>query len=353
MDGSAPAPQRPGRRPAAGWWCAGGPVRAVRRPAARSAALLRTLVGEHPERLVHVHEVPARTAAHADWPDWVDPTLLGALLGSGIERPWSHQVEVAEAAHAGRARRRQRPAPPRARASATSCRSSATSSREPPPRTVAARRRSTSSPTKALAADQLSRVARPRAARRPARRPTTATRPTDERRWIRDHANLVLTNPDLVHHSLLPRHDRWSSFLRALRYVVIDECHVYKGVFGAHIAAVLRRLRRVAARYKASPTFVFASATVAEPGSTRAAFSVCRSAAVTRGRLASGAHDVRPLGASARASATTASRAGSAPSPRPATCSPAASRQVQTVAFARSRAGVEVVASSPEDRVSR
>ena len=119
-------------------------------------------------------------------------------------------------------------------------------------------------PTKALAADQLDRVTRLAV---PAVRPATYDGDTasDERRWIRDHANLVLTNPDLVHHSLLPSHERWASFLRALRYVVIDECHVYKGVFGSHLAAVLRRLRRVAARYRATPTFVFASATVADP----------------------------------------------------------------------------------------
>src|SRR3954451_20928951 len=64
--------------------------------------LLSTLVGEHPERLVHVHEAPARPAVHGEWPEWVDPTLLGALLSSGLQAPWSHQVEVAQAAHSGR-----------------------------------------------------------------------------------------------------------------------------------------------------------------------------------------------------------------------------------------------------------
>jgi len=119
------------------------------------------------------------------------------------------------------------------------------------------------SPTKALAADQLARLT---ALAIPGVRAATydGDTPPDERRWIRDHCQYVLTNPDLVHHSLLPSHPRWAPFLRSLRYVVIDECHVYRGVFGSHLAALLRRLRRVAARYGAFPTFILASATVAD-----------------------------------------------------------------------------------------
>ena len=77
---------------------------------------------------------------------------------------------------------------------------------------------------------------------------------------------MVLTNPDMVHHALLPGHARWASFLKRLRFVVIDECHGYRGVFGSHVAQVLRRLRRIAAHYGADPVFVLASATVSEPG---------------------------------------------------------------------------------------
>ena len=67
-----------------------------------------------------------------------------------------------------------------------------------------------------------------------------------ERRWVREHADVVLTNPDFLHWSLLPQHARWDRLLRGLRYVVVDEGHAFRGVFGAHVAAVLRRLRRLA-----------------------------------------------------------------------------------------------------------
>ena len=87
----------------------------------------------------------------------------------------------------------------------------------------------------------------------------------EQRDWARDHGEYLLTNPDMLHRSLLPGHARWARFLGSLRYVVVDECHHYRGVFGAHVAHVLRRLRRVCALYGADPTFVLASATVAEP----------------------------------------------------------------------------------------
>ena len=118
-------------------------------------------------------------------------------------------------------------------------------------------------PTKALAHDQLTAVAALGLDVRVTTHDGDSSR--EQRDWARDHAEYVLTNPDMLHRSLLPSHHRWAAFLRSLRYVVIDECHHYRGVFGAHVAHVLRRLRRVCASYGAHPTFVLASATVAEP----------------------------------------------------------------------------------------
>ena len=88
-----------------------------------------------------------------------------------------------------------------------------------------------------------------------------------EKRWqIRKWANVLLTNPDMLHVGILPRHDRWGDVLSNLRFVVVDEAHVYRGVFGSHVANVLRRLRRLARVYGAEPQFVLASATIANPG---------------------------------------------------------------------------------------
>jgi DEAD/DEAH box helicase domain-containing protein len=119
-------------------------------------------------------------------------------------------------------------------------------------------------PTKALAADQFRSVAE---LALPGIRPAVfdGDTPMEERDWVRAHARFVLSNPDMLHKGILPNHPRWGAFLRRLSYVVIDECHAYRGVFGSHVAAVLRRLRRVCARYGATPVFILASATSGEP----------------------------------------------------------------------------------------
>jgi DEAD/DEAH box helicase domain-containing protein len=95
----------------------------------------------------------------------------------------------------------------------------------------------------------------------------------EERTWVRNHANVVFTNPEMLHAGLLPNHRRWSAFLMRLRYVIIDELHAMRGIFGTHVAHVLRRLRRVCELYGARPVFVFSSATIGSPG--RLASALC------------------------------------------------------------------------------
>lgn len=207
--------------------------------------------------MTHVEPVPARPGRRAPWPEWIDPVLRGRWTAAGIEAPWTHQASAAEAAHAGRSV---------VLATGTASGKSLGYLMPVLSRLLAepSARALYLSPTKALAHDQLRSV---RALRLAVRAATyDGDTPAAERDWVRAHAGLVLTNPDMLHRGVLPQHRRWAQFLRGLRFVVIDECHGYRGVFGAHVAAVIRRLRRVCARYGAAPVFVLASATVADPG---------------------------------------------------------------------------------------
>jgi len=120
-------------------------------------------------------------------------------------------------------------------------------------------------PTKALAQDQFRTLSGYRV---PKLRPAIydGDTPTEQRWQIRKWSNVILTNPDMVHVGLLPNHDRWGDVLANLRYIVVDEAHVYRGVFGSHVANVLRRLRRLARVYGSDPQFLLASATISNPG---------------------------------------------------------------------------------------
>ena len=114
---------------------------------------------------------------------------------------------------------------------------------------------------------------------------------------MRTYSRFVLTNPDMVHRGVLPRHANWSTFLRRLRFVVIDECHTYRGVFGSHVAHVIRRLRRVCARYGSSPIFLLASATVGDPAAHRVAADRARRDGGDRRRFPARRRHVRVVGA--------------------------------------------------------
>jgi DEAD/DEAH box helicase domain-containing protein len=187
----------------------------------------------------------------------VPPGVREALRRQGVQAPWRHQAEAAELVRAGRDV-----------VVATGTASGKSLAYQLP---VLARfcedTKATAlylSPTKALAADQLRALdALGLPGVRPA--PFDGDTPVEARDWARQHARWVFSNPDMLHRSLLPRHAQWAMFLRRLRFVVVDECHTYRGVFGSHVALLLRRLLRICARYGARPTIVLASATVAEP----------------------------------------------------------------------------------------
>lgn len=214
------------------------------------------------DRITHVERLSARAGRTVDWPDWVDPAVRSRLRDAGILRPWAHQAEAAT--HAWNSR---------SVVVATGTASGKSLVYLLPALTAAraGRRNGGStlyiSPTKALAADQLRALDELRVPDVVAATYDGDT-PVESREMARAHATYLLTNPDMLHRSLLPRHHRWAAFLRSLRFVVVDECHTYRGVFGSHVAQVLRRLRRVCAAYGADPTFILASATTADPATT-------------------------------------------------------------------------------------
>jgi DEAD/DEAH box helicase domain-containing protein len=215
------------------------------------------------DRLTHLEVLPSRDARTSPWPAWAHPDVVAAWQAAGVALPWEHQVQAATLAHQGtHTVISTGTASGKSLAYLLPALTDVVGGRGP-----RGQRGATVlylSPTKALAQDQLAAVC---GLRVPDLRAATHDGDSSpvERLWARDHAEYVLTNPDMLHRSLLPGHERWSRFFAALSYVVVDECHHYRGVFGAHVAQVLRRLRRVAALYGAEPTFVLASATVAEP----------------------------------------------------------------------------------------
>lgn len=318
------------------------PVAPVRRDPAAVLGRLTALPGRA-DRLTHLEQLPARPALTADWPAWTDPTLRASYTERGVVRPWAHQVAVAEAAHRG-----EHVVVSTGTASGKSLAyllptlSAIRAARGP----RGQRRASVLylAPTKALAHDQWAAI---RALDVDVRTSTHDGDSTpEEREWTRDHAEYVLTNPDMLHRSLLPGHERWTQFFRSLRFVVIDECHHYRGVFGAHVAQVLRRLRRVCASYGSSPTFILASATVADPDVTARRMTGLDVTTVTE--------DGSPRGDVAVAMweppLTSYTGENGAPVRRPATAETAdlladlVVEDVRTLAFVRSRTGVETVA---------
>jgi DEAD/DEAH box helicase domain-containing protein len=217
---------------------------------------------------------PATQATVAPLPADLDPALASSLLGTGVTALFTHQARAWEAARDG------------ADVIVTTGTASGKSLafNLPVLDAIAADPRTRALylyPTKALAQDQARSLAE---LRLPGLRPAIYDGDTEsERRWqIRKWANLILTNPDMLHVGVLPHHDRWGDVLHNLRYVVVDEAHTYRGVFGSHVANVLRRLRRLAGIYGADPQFLLASATIANAGELATALTGRQATVVER-----------------------------------------------------------------------
>lgn len=299
----------------------------------------RLTSGRRQSPVTHVESLPARPGRTVSWPEWVPDLLVDRLALAGVPAPWEHQARAAVLAAGGQS---VVVATGTASGKSLAYLLPVLSALLTEPKATALYL----APTKALAADQLRAI---RSLQLTEVRAATydGDTPPPERDWVRAHGRLVLTNPDMLHRGILPGHPKWASFLRRLRYVVIDECHGYRGVFGSHVAHVLRRLRRVCARYGSAPVFVLASATVSSPAESAARLTGLPVTAVTEDASPHGALDFAlwepPL---------VAGLTGEHGAPVRRTASAEAAslladlvvEGVRTLAFVRSRRGAEVVA---------
>ncbi|MCP3758355.1 DEAD/DEAH box helicase [Streptomyces sp. TBY4] len=306
-------------------------------------------------RITHTEHLPPREGRHAVWPDRIRTDVVAAIAAAGIDHPWEHQAAAAEHALDGESVIvATGTASGKSLAYLAPVLSALADGAEAPNG-----RGATAlylAPTKALAADQRRAVRELAGPLGNAVRPAVydGDTPFEEREWVRQYANYVLTNPDMLHRGILPAHPRWSSFLRALRYVVIDECHTYRGVFGSHVAQVLRRLRRLCARYGSDPVFLLASATASDPATAASRLTGLPVVEVS--------DDASPRGevlfALWEPPLTELKGERGAPVRRTATAETAdlltdlVVQGVRTVAFVRSRRGAELIAVIAQEKLA-
>jgi DEAD/DEAH box helicase domain-containing protein len=324
----------------------------MRHPSGRdtgpAARILRR--GARSGRLMHIEQIAARAGEGVPWPEWVPAEITEAFTTAGVGQPWAHQAAMAEHAHGGSNVIISTPA---ASGKSLGYLLPALTA------TVGGRTVLYLAPTRALAADQLRTIQALGITGVCAAVVDGDTHAADRER-ARTHANYLLTTPDMLHHVLLPRHARWGEFFGRLHYVIVDECHGYRGVFGSHVAHVFRRLQRVAAHHaRRHPArtragtgppgglvFLLASATISEPGNCARLLTGAEAREITdstapRGPLTFGLWEP-PL--------TAARGEGGAPVRRPATAEAATlladlvAHDVRGLAFTRSRRGAEAVA---------
>jgi DEAD/DEAH box helicase domain-containing protein len=308
-------------------------------PAAATAVLDRLLAEPSLARGVVHHEVlPAREAALGDWPGWLDPRLHDGLRSRGVARPYVHQAEAIEAVHAGEDVVVVTPTA----SGKTLCYAVPilqAIAEDPSARALCL------FPTKALGQDQvaellgLTRVA----GLEIAAATYDGDTPAPIRSAIRTAGQVVVTNPDMLNSAILPHHTKWFQLFEQLRVIVIDELHTYRGVFGSHVANVLRRLLRLCRHYGSNPVIVCCSATIGNPGELAASLTGRPARLVDRNGAPTGERHVLLVdppvidaATGARGSALTLAQRWALPFLR-------AGRQ--TIVFGRSRVTVEILLS--------
>ncbi len=231
-------------------------------PAPTRTVLERMLEEPSLARGVVHHEIrEARPPMHADWPGWLDSRIRGGLARRGIERPYVHQAEAIDAVHAGRDV-----------VVVTPTASGKSLCYTVPVLQALAEDPSARAlflfPTKALGQDQVAELSE--LVRDAGLQVSSACydgdTPAPIRSAIRKAGQVVVTNPDMLHSAILPHHTKWFQLFEQLRVIVVDELHTYRGVFGSHVANVLRRLLRLCAHYGSNPVIVCCSATIGNPG---------------------------------------------------------------------------------------
>jgi len=295
------------------------------------------LVGDE---LAHLAGEPAREARTAPLPAELNPAVRDALMRRGITELYAHQAQAYAAGRDGNV------------IVTTGTASGKTLAFNLPVLDALAADRHARAlylyPTKALAQDQARSLA---ALGVPGVRAGIydGDTPVQQRRQIRGWANVVLTNPDMLHIGVLPRHDLWGDFLHNLRFVVVDEAHVYRGVFGSHVANVLRRLRRLARIYGAEPRFLLASATIANAGELALALTG-EEATVVEGDAAPRAERTIALWNPPLLDAEAGIRASSL-GEASRLLAGLASRGLRTICFAKSRKSAELIHRFAADRL--
>jgi len=317
------------------------PSAAPARTADPAEALLRHLRHRYRERIAGELVQPAREARFAAFPEGVDPRLQAALASRGIQSLYTHQRESWDHIRAGRHT-----------VVVTPTASGKSLCYNLPVVQAALERRAKALylfPTKALAQDQVAEILELNRAGNLGVRACTfdGDTPGDARRAVRVHGDIVVTNPDMLHQGILPHHTKWAQFFENLAYVVIDELHTYRGVFGSHVANLIRRLKRVCAFYRAEPVFVLCSATIANPQQLAEGIVGAPVHAITQSGAPTGARHlliwnppvVNPdlgLRASARSQSTRIARM-------------AVRLGLKTIVFANSRLEVEVITKYLKD----